>query len=44
VNALASKVLHALLAAAWDEGHDECCAVYVRHCAHARNPYREEDS
>lgn len=29
---------------AWDEGHDECCAVFVRHCATAANPYRAEVS
>jgi hypothetical protein len=27
---------------AWEVGHDECCGVYLRHCAYAseRNPYR----
>lgn len=33
-----------MLAEAWDKGHDECCAVYVRHCATAQNPYRGGDS
>ena len=36
------RLIREAQAVAWDEGHDECCASYVRHCATAANPYREE--
>lgn len=31
---------HGVKAAAWESGHDECCAVYLRHCVSANNPHR----
>lgn len=39
---LDSPAMRALLAEAWEEGHDTCCAVYARHCSYAVNPHHEE--
>lgn len=41
MESLSEQAVREAKAQAWEEGHDTCCAVYVRHCAYASdaNPY-----